>query len=60
MLDEAEVDAGLVSRAEAVCGHVDDGGGLADGAAVHHGLVPVGKMGKNSIKITLSQDGKGP
>ena len=42
MLHELEVDAGLVAGAEAVGGHVQDGGRLADGAAVHHGLVSVG------------------
>ena len=41
MKDLPEVDAGLVAGAEAVGGHVHDGGRLADGPAVHHGLVPV-------------------
>ena len=41
VLDEFEVDAGLVTGAQAVGRHVHDGGGLPDGAAVHHGLVPV-------------------
>ena len=39
-----EVDAGLVAGAEAVGGHVHDGGRLADGAAVHHGLVPANEI----------------
>ena len=40
MLDEFEVDPGLVAGAQAIGRHVQDGGGLADGAAVHHSLVP--------------------
>ena len=40
VLDEFEVDAGLVAGAQAVSRHVQDGGGLSDGTAVHHGLVP--------------------
>ena len=42
VLHKLEVDAGLVAGAEAVGGHVQDGGRLADGAAMHHGLVSVG------------------
>ena len=40
VLHELEVHGGLVARPEALGVHPDDGGGLADGAAVDHGLVP--------------------
>ena len=63
MLHEAEVHAGLVAGAQAVGGHVHDGGGLADGAAVHHGLVPVGRGGRKvalllRYRLNKSTEGK--
>lgn len=39
-LDEAEMNGGLVSSAQTVLIHAQDGGRLPDAPTVHHGLVP--------------------